>query len=147
MGAALAVISVILLAFVPRLPSVESSGGMGLASSSSIRITSGTSRRLRIFAITQIAASFMLLAGASILIKTLISLQHTQTGLDMHRVLAVNVPVMSYGKTSEQIINFYREVIRRISELPGVDRVALGTVVPWRDPGIGPGLQFSVRGT
>jgi predicted permease len=147
-GAALAVISAALLAFVPRLPSVESSGGIGLASSSnSIRISSGTSRRLRIFAIIQIAASFILLAGASVLIKTLVTLQQTQTGFDMHRVLAVNVPVMSQGKTSDDIINFYREVIRRISELPGVDRVALGTSVPWRDAGnFGPGLEFSGEG-
>jgi predicted permease len=147
-GAALAVVSAVLLAFVPRLPSVESSGGIGLASSSnSVRISSGTSRRLRIFAITQIAASFLLLAGASVLIKTLVTLQETRTGFDMHRVLAVNVPVMSYGKTSDDIINFYREVIRRISELPGVDRVALGTSVPWRDAGnFGPGLQFSGEG-
>ncbi len=145
-GAALAVISAVLLAFVPRLPSVESSGGIGLASTSSVRITNGTSRRLRIFAVTQIAASFMLLAGASILIKTLITLQETQTGFDMHSVLAVNVPVMSYGKTSDDIINFYRQVIERISELPGVDRVALGTNVPWRDGGFGPGMQFSGEG-
>ncbi len=147
-GAALAVISAVLLAFVPRLPSVESSGGIGLASSSnSVRISSGTSRRLRIFAVTQIAASFMLLAGASVLIKTLITLQETRTGFDMHRVLAVNVPVMSFGKTSDDIINFYREVIGRISELPGVDRVALGTSVPWRDAGnFGPGLQFTGEG-
>jgi putative ABC transport system permease protein len=146
-GAALSVISAVLLAFVPRLPSVESSGGIGLASSSnSVRISSGTSRRLRIFAVTQIAASFMLLAGASVLVKTLINLQQTQTGFDMHRVLAVNVPVMSFGKTSDDIINFYREVIERISELPGVDRVALGTNVPWRDGGFGPGFQFSGEG-
>jgi putative ABC transport system permease protein len=146
-GAALAVISAVLLAFVPRLPSVESSGGIGLASSSnSVRISSGTGRRLRIFAITQIAASFMLLAGASVLIKTLITLQQTRTGFDMHRVLAVNVPVMSYGKTSDDIINFYREVIGRISALPGVDRVALGTNVPWRDGGLGPGMQFTGEG-
>ncbi len=146
-GAALAVVSAILLAFVPRLPSVESSGGIGLASSSnSVRISSGTSRRLRIFAVTQIAASFLLLAGASVLIKTLIKLQETRTGFDMHRVLAVNVPVMSYGKTSADIINFYRQVIERISALPGVDRVALGTNVPWRDSGQGPGLQFTGEG-
>ena len=147
-GAALAIVSAVLLAFVPRLPSVESSGGIGLAgSSSSVRIAGGTSRRLRIFAVTQIAASFILLAGASVLIKTLITLQQTQTGFDMHRVLAVNVPVMSYGKTSDDIINFYREVIRRINELPGVDRVALGTTVPWRDAGnFGPGFQFSGEG-
>ncbi len=145
-GAGLAIVAAVLLAFVPRLPSAESSGGMGLTSSS-VRITGSTSRRLRVFAVTQIAASFILLAGSSILIKTLLTLQSQQTGFDMQRVLALNVPVMSYGKTPEEIINFYREAIRRISELPGVDRVALGTQVPWRDAGtFGPGFQAAGEG-
>jgi putative ABC transport system permease protein len=145
-GAGLAILAAVLLAFVPRLPSAGASQGLGLTSGG-VRITGSTSRRLRLFAVTQIAASFMLLAGASMLIKTLLTLQATQTGFDMHRVLAMNVPVMSYGKTSDQIINFYREVIRRINGLPGVDRVALGTTVPWRDAGgFGPGFSFSGEG-
>ena len=65
----------------------------------------------------------------------------------MHRVLAMDMPVMSYGKTADQIINFNREVIRRIKELPGVDEVAEGTSVPWRDAGrFGPGLEFTGKG-
>src|ERR1700693_3545869 len=145
-GAGLAILASVLLAFVPRLPSTSASQGFGLASGG-VRITGSTSRRLRLFAVTQIAASFMLLAGASMLIKTLLTLQATQTGFDMHRVLAMNVPVMSYGKSPDQIINFYRETIRRISEIPGVDRVALGTIIPWRDAGsFGPGFAFSGEG-
>src|SRR6202047_160382 len=145
-GAGLAVLAAALLAFVPRLPSAEASNGIGLASGS-VRITGSTSRRLRVFAVTQIAASFMLLAGASMLVKTLLTLQATQTGFDMHRVLAMNVPVMSYGKTPDDIINFYRETIRRINEIPGVDRVALGTTIPWRDAGgFGPGFGFTGEG-
>ena len=145
-GAGLAVVAAVLLAFVPRLPSADSSNGMGL-SSGSVRITGSTSRRLRVFAVTQIAASFVLLAGASMLLKTLLTLQSTQTGFDMHRVLAMNLPVMSYGKTPDQIINFYRETIRRIKELPGVDGVAEGTSIPWRDAGgFGPGFQFTGEG-
>ena len=131
-GAGLAIVAAVLLAFVPRLPNAESSSGMTL-SSGSIRITGSTSRRLRMFAVTQIAASFLLLAGSSILIKTLLNLQNQQTGFDMQRVLVLNVPVVSYGRTPEDIINFYREAIRRIEQLPGVDRVALGTQAPWRD--------------
>jgi putative ABC transport system permease protein len=70
-----------------------------------------------------------------------------QTGIDTRRVLAINVPVMSYGKTEEQVAAFYKETIRRISELPGVDRVAVGTVVPWRDAGtFGLGFEFSTDG-
>jgi putative ABC transport system permease protein len=145
-GFGLAIVAAILLAFVPRLPSATASQGFGLASGG-VRITGSTSRRLRIFAVTQIAASFMLLAGASMLIKTLLTLQAQQTGFDMSRVLAMNMPVMSYGKTPDQIINFYRDTIRRIQQLPGVDQVALGTNVPWRDAGgFGPGFQFAGEG-
>jgi putative ABC transport system permease protein len=145
-GAVLAVVAAVLLAFVPRLPSADASNGIGL-SNGSVRITGGTNRRLRIFAVTQIAASFLLLAGASMLLKTLLSIQAAQTGLDTRHVLAINVPAVSYGKTPEQIIEFYKESIRRIEALPGVSKTAFGIVVPWRDAGsFGPGLQFSGDG-
>src|SRR5215470_7165282 len=146
LGAGLAIVAAVLLAFVPRLPTANTSQGVNL-SSGGVRITGGTSRRLRIFAITQIAASFMLLAGASMLIKTLLTLQATQTGFDMHRVLAMDMPIISYGKTADQIINFNREALRRIKELPGVDGVAEGTTIPWRDAnGFGPGFNFTGEG-
>jgi putative ABC transport system permease protein len=142
-GALLAIVAAVLLAFVPRLPSADTSKGIGLARGS-VRITGSTSRRLRVFAVTQIAASFMLLAGASMLVKTLLALQAAQTGFDTRHVLAINVPVISYGRTPEQIIDFYKESMRRIAELPGVDSSAVGTVVPWRDAGtFGPGFAFS----
>src|SRR5271155_510896 len=145
-GALLAVVAAVLLAFVPRLPSAESSNGLSLASGG-VRITGSTGRRLRVFAVTQIAACFMLLAGAGMLLKTLLALQTVHTGFDTHNVLAINVPVVSYGRTPDQILDFYKETIRQVGSLPGVDRVAVGTAVPWRDKGIfGPGFQFTAQG-
>jgi len=145
-GAALAVFAAVLLAFVPRLPTSDASRGLGL-SSGSVRISGGTNRRLRIFAVTQIAASFILLAGASMLLKTLLAMQSAQTGLDTRHVLAINVPAMSHGKTPQQVVDFYKESMRRIEALPGVNKTAFGIVVPWRDAGnFGPGLQFSADG-
>lgn len=145
-GGVLAVAAAVLLAFVPRLPSAGLSRGHGRGNGSP-RITGSTTRRLRAFAVTQIAASFVLLAGATMLLKTLVALQAVETGLDTRHVLALNVPVMSYGRTPEQVVGFYKETMRRITELPNVDRVALGTQVPWRDAGsFGPGFQFSADG-
>src|SRR6202046_3138164 len=131
-GAALAIVAAVILAFVPRLPSSASSSGVGL-SGGTVRITSSTNRRQQIFAVTQIAASFVLLVGASVLISTLIALQRAQTGLDTQRVLAIDVPAMYYGKTPQQVVDFYKEAMRRIDALPGVNRTAFGTVVPWRE--------------
>jgi predicted permease len=145
-GAFLAVLAAVLLAFVPRMPSAGASNGISI-SNTSLRITGSTSRRLRLFAVTQIAASFMLLAGASMLIKALLAMQAARTGLDTHHVLALNVPAISYGKTPEQVVDFYKESMRKIHALPGVDHVAFGIVVPWRDAGnFGPGFQFSADG-
>src|SRR5436309_8146080 len=112
-GAALAIVAAVILAFVPRLPSAGTSNGLSL-SSGSVRITGSTNRRQRIFAVIQIAASFVLLTGASTVITTLIALQTAETGLDTRHVLTINVPVMSYGKTSQQVVDFYKESIRRI---------------------------------
>ncbi len=142
-GAALALAAAVILAFVPRLPSADTSHGLSL-SSGSVRITGSTSRRQRIFAVTQIAASFVLLAGASMLITTLIALQTANTGLDMRHVLAIKVPPMTYGKTPQQVVDFYKESIRRVDALPGVKKTAFGIVVPWRDAAFS--LQFSADG-
>ena len=145
-GAGLAIIAAILLAYVPRLPSANVSQSPGLASGS-VRITGSTNRRLRAFAIVQIAASFMLLAGASMLLKTLIAMKTAQTGMDTQHVLAINVPVMNYQKTPQQVVDFYKETIRRVDALPGVTKTAYGMSAPWRDAGqFGPGLQFSADG-
>jgi putative ABC transport system permease protein len=146
-GAALAIVAAVILAFVPRLPSADTSKGLSL-SSGSVRITGSTSRRQRIFAVTQIAGSFVLLAGASMLITTLIALQTAQTGLDTRHVLTVNVPVMAYGKTPQQVVDFYKEAMRRVDDLPGVNKTAFGLSAPWRDTGSGAGygFQFSADG-
>jgi putative ABC transport system permease protein len=145
-GAGLALVAAALLAFVPRLPSGDGTHGISL-SNGSVRMTSASSRRLRAFAITQIAASFVLLAGASMLLKTLLTLQAIDTGLDTRRVLAINVPVMSYGKTDLQVVDFYKQAMTRIHELPGVDGVAVGMLTPWREGrSFGPGFQFRTEG-
>ena len=145
-GVVLAIVAAIVLAFVPRLPSSDASSGIGL-STGSVRMTSGTNRRLRVFAVTQIAASFVLLAGAGMLLTALVALQGTPTGFKTSNVLALNVPVISYTRPPAQVDAFYREALEQISRLPGVEQAAVGTIVPWRDAGaFGPGFQFSVEG-
>src|SRR5689334_12746057 len=143
-GVGLAVIAAVLLAFVPRLPAADAANGLGL-SNGGVRITAGTNRRLRLFAVTQIGASFVLLAGAGTLLATLFALQRTATGFDTQHVLAIDVPVVSYSRNPDEVARFYRDAIRKISELPGVERVSAGTAVPWRDTGFF-AAQFTVEG-
>ena len=145
-GVGLALAAAVLLAYIPRLPSGDGSNGFALQSGG-VRITTGTNRRLRLFAVAQIGASFVLLAGAGMLLTTLLALQAAPTGFNMRNVLALNVPILSFEQPPAQVAVFYKEALRRIEELPGVERAAVGTIVPWRDAGaFGPGFQFSVEG-
>jgi putative ABC transport system permease protein len=145
-GAGLALLAAVFLAFVPRLPAPDSSSGFSL-SSSGVRVSGGSSRRLGIFAITQITASFLLLAGAGALIKTLLVLEKTQPPFETAHVLAVDLPVMTDGRTPDQVRDFYREAQRRVSALPGVQHVSSSFGVPWRDGrALSISFTFSVEG-
>lgn len=145
-GVTLALIAAVFLAFVPRLPSADVARGLGL-SSSGARVSGGSARRLRVFAVTQITASFLLLAGAGALLRTLLVLEKSQPQFETAHVLAVNLPVMSYGKSPEQVREFYRNVLQQVSGLPGVEAVSTGFSVPWRDTrGLSISFTFSLEG-
>src|SRR5262245_36036902 len=143
-GAALAIGAAVLLAYVPRLPSAERPSGFGLASG--LRITPGTNRRLRLFATTQIAFSFVLLAAAATLVAALLALQTAKTSYNMRQVLAINLPTSSWRLTDAQELQHYLEMTRTIGKLPGVEGVSLGSFIPWRDAGSFPPFQFTAEG-
>jgi predicted permease len=144
-GAGLAMAAAVVLAYVPRLPSPQRPARLGLAGGGA-RITPGTTRRLRVFAVVQVALSFVLLAGAATLLAALAALQTANTGYNLRQVLAIDVPlpIEALGQTSR---DFFEEAARRIERLPGVEGVAVGNAVPWRDAGMyGPGFRFAVEG-
>jgi len=146
-GAGLAMAASVLLAYVPRLPSRHAPAGLGLASGS-LRITPGTNRRLRMFATTQIAFSFVLLAGAGMLVSTLVNRQTASTGFDMN-ALVIDIPTSAPGVASgdRARLNFYQEATTKIRQLPGIEGAATGSFVPWRDAGTwGPPMSFAAEG-
>jgi len=145
LGAGLAVIAAVLLAYVPRLPSFDRSSALN-PDVGGVRITPGTNRRLKIFATTQIACSFLLLVGAGMLVATLNAMSTANTGYDMRRVLAVDVPPPASGAGDDKTVHFFQEATRRIGALPGVEGVASGMVVPWRDDFRHVKLQFGFEG-
>ena len=146
-GTGLAIAAAVLLAYVPRLPSAHAPTGLGLATGG-VRITPGTNRRLRLFATTQIAFSFVLLAGASMLLATLVTTQTAQTGYaNMRHVIAIDVPAAALGVPIKNGIAFFREATRRIGDVPGVEAASFGNVVPWRDGGaFGGNASFTADG-
>jgi len=145
-GFALVLAAAVFLAIVPRLPSADPSRGTAL-SGGGVRVTSSSRRRLRVFTVTQVAASFLLLASAGVLLRTLFVLQKAQPGFATNGVLIANLPLVSDGRTPQQIAAFYREAERSVSALPGVESAATTMSAPWRDGRILTfTLQFAVEG-
>lgn len=146
-GVLLALVAAVLLAYAPRLPAAEKPGGLRLAASG-LRIAGGTRRQLNMFAVMQIGASFILVTGAVMLLRTFLALQAASPGFETAGVLVVDVPVTSFGSTPEQTRAFYRDLRQRIGALSGVQEVAVGSAVPWRDARqLGAGsLAFEIEG-
>src|SRR5215813_14609881 len=145
-GLVLAFGAAVFLAYVPRLPSPDTSRGLRLAAGSG-RITRSSRRRIRVFAVIQIAASFLSLASAGVLLTTLLTLQKAQPGFETGHVLIANLPLISDGRTPQQVAQLYQEAQRSVSALPGVEGAATGMFAPWRDGRfLAFTLQFSVEG-
>src|SRR5579864_6006029 len=146
MGLALALAAAIFLAFVPRLPSDDSSRGPALTGGTS-RIIGGSRRRIRVFTVVQVAASFLMLASAGVLLTTLRSMQKTRPGFETGHVLIASLPLISDGRTPQQVAQFYQEAQRKVSALPGVDNAATAMWAPWLDRRyLSFTLQFAVEG-
>ncbi|HEV8132075.1 MAG TPA: ABC transporter permease [Acidobacteriota bacterium] len=90
------------------------------------------SQRLRRMLITaEIALSIILLVGAGLLLKSFANLQHVDAGFDSSGVLTmrISLPQPRYSKP-EQLSNFFRQLMDRVSKLPGVDSAGAVSALP-----------------
>ena len=76
------------------------------------------------------------------LLRTLLSLQKAQPGFETGHVLIADLPLISDGRTEQQVAQFYQEAQRSVSTLPGVEGAATGMMVRWRDRDL---LKFSLQ--
>ncbi|GGG67126.1 ABC transporter permease [Edaphobacter dinghuensis] len=81
--------------------------------------------------IFELAIAVMLLAGAGLLGRSFYRLLHVPLGFEpSHLATAdVSVPGSMYA-TSEQIVELYREVVRRATSLPGVESAGITSRLP-----------------
>jgi predicted permease len=81
--------------------------------------------------VVELAIAVVLLAGAGLLGQSLYRLLHVQLGFDPNHVATVRVsaPGAVY-KDDEQTVGLYREIVRRISSLPGVQSAGMTSLLP-----------------
>lgn len=88
----------------------------------------------RFLVASEIALSLVLLIGAGLLFRSFRQLLEVPPGFDPHHVTTAkiwlatpNVPENNPYLTIEKRAAFHQEILHRISELPGVEQVALGS--------------------
>ncbi|HJQ21067.1 MAG TPA: ABC transporter permease [Gemmatimonadaceae bacterium] len=86
----------------------------------------------RVLVVAEVAIALTLLAGAGLLIRSVMRLQSVNPGFDSHGVLAftVSLPPVKYRTDTAQRL-FYDEALMRIRAVPGVEAAGLTTNVPF----------------
>jgi predicted permease len=81
--------------------------------------------------VVELAVAVVLLAGAGLLGKSFYRLLHVPIGFDSHHLATVQVtaPNTTY-QTDGETVALYREIVRRISALPGVASTGITSVLP-----------------
>jgi predicted permease len=79
----------------------------------------------------QVGLTVVLLISAGLLLKTYTRLRAVDLGCATHDVLTmeINLPRGTY-KTGAQIVSFYEQLSVRVRQLPGVQGVTVGTILP-----------------
>jgi putative ABC transport system permease protein len=98
------------------------------------RTVSGTLRQRTLrsgLVVGEVALSLMLMMGASLMIRTLLSIQKADLGIQPNRILTVRIPFSNDRYRSPERRNaFLQEVVRRIETVPGVTSVGVNSGLP-----------------
>ncbi len=104
---------------------LKDSGRRGAESGSRNRIGS-------LLIVSEISLSFILLAGAGLLIKSFLNLRQIDPGFNANNVLVVRVGLPGTYKTGEPQIQFYKQLMDNVRAIPGVQSAGAVLSLPLR---------------
>jgi len=79
--------------------------------------------------VAQIMLSMLVLAGAGLLVRTLVNLKSIDPGFDTRNLLLIGIDLKENEYSEQQAQNLYRELQSRFSSLPGVTNVSYSSSV------------------
>jgi predicted permease len=103
----------------------------------------------RILVVSQVALSLILMVGAGLFLRTLVNLNHVDTGFNKENVLRLQVDPSSAGYKSHdpRLEALYRDIEARVSTLPGVRAASFSMFTfhegSWNGTIVIPGMQVN----
>jgi putative ABC transport system permease protein len=122
----------ILCGLIPALSSTRMNVNENLKEGNKGGPALGANNKARNFlVVSEVALSLVLLIGAGLMIRSFVQMLQSDFGVNPSDLLTMQLSVSGdrYSKP-EQRSNFYREVIHRVSGLPGVSDVAAASTIP-----------------
>jgi putative ABC transport system permease protein len=108
----------------PRLATALGSGGRTVGSRAQRRLLSG-------FVVTEIALSLALLMLAGLMVRSLIAAESVPVKFSPDHTLTMRVALASDRyTTADSRISFFRQLLERVNQLPGVKAATVDTAVP-----------------
>ena len=120
---------------------------MALKEAGAQAIDTRARRRFRgVLTASQVAAAFVLLVAAGLLLTSLYRLQQVDAGFDAQRVLTAEVfPNWSKYTTPESRRQLFTDVLQRLQDRPGLSAAAVASGFPMAS-GVGQQRQFAIEG-
>jgi len=136
---ALSLVLAILLSLVASLPKEGTFASWFAAGGHRMSGGLRKQRLQRALVVVQVAVSVVLLAGAGLLTRTMISLSNVRTGLTTEEILTMQIPLLTLGQAAisdpqadVRAKEQYELMRSEIATLPGVSVVGLGSPMPLR---------------
>lgn len=148
-GAALAMLTGLIFGLGPALSASRPDLARILRGSGEVSGTAGSklSRRFSsrgLLVVGQIALSIVLLIGATLLIESLASVYRVDPGFQTASLLTAKISLSpTRYDTDEKKAAFYREVVERTQELPGVRGAAVTLTLPMEETWMGAPVQLA----
>jgi predicted permease len=132
LSAGVCVFATILFALAPAIQASKINLA-GAINSGSTSVVGGRGRsRLRsAFVLIQMSLSFVLIAGAGLLMQSLQRIQNTSPGFATDHVVLSGVDLLSAGYNVERAKAFQDQLLDRVRALPGVELASFARVIPF----------------
>ena len=139
------VVSLLASCVLGALPALQATRRFGLRGGRRGGTADRNAQRLRSgLIVTEVALAVVLLAGAGLLLRSLIALTHVAPGFAVERAMSFRIALFGQGYDQDAVRARVADFERALQALPGITAVATTSVLPLSGPG--PRLSFSVTG-
>ncbi|MEX2283912.1 MAG: ABC transporter permease [Gemmatimonadota bacterium] len=147
-GLTASMVAAMLFGLAPMLQATRVGAAETIADTSN-RSSGGryATRLRRALVVSELALSVMLLVGAGLLLRSLLRLQHTDPGFRAENLITLSLrlsPTRYPDNAAEA--GFYRQVVDRLSAIPGVEGATVSSALPLGGGGFYLGRVFVAEG-